>query len=151
MVPMDRTRTGSAPTAEDRPMVLRRHLIKCINGGIDAKRVAHGAAVLRPVSQPGQPWNGRSMSSSSSVDVAASALRFVRRIGASPEERGSASNCTCPDIFELSDGRFAVIGTDLTDELDAVLPPDAGRAAYERIVVITRETLVRARADIPTG
>jgi hypothetical protein len=58
-------------------------------------------------------------------------------------------NATCPDIFELSDGRFAVIGTDMTSQLDGALPPDAARAEYEKIVVITRETLVRARSDIP--
>jgi hypothetical protein len=77
-----------------------------------------------------------------------SALVIQRRLGVSPQERGSASNCTCPDIFELADGRIAVIGTDLTAELDPALPPDAGRADYEKIVVITRETLVRAKADI---
>jgi hypothetical protein len=59
------------------------------------------------------------------------------------------NNGTCPDIFELSDGRFAVIGTDLTEELDRALPGDAARADYERIVVITRETLVSAKQDIP--
>jgi hypothetical protein len=79
----------------------------------------------------------------------APAARIVRRLGASPRERGSANNCSCPDIFELSDGRFAVIGTDLTSELDGMLPADASRADYERIVVVTRETLVRAKADIP--
>jgi hypothetical protein len=56
---------------------------------------------------------------------------------------------SCPDIFELNDGRFAVIGTDMTDQLERALPPDARRAAYERIVVITRATLVSARTDIP--
>jgi hypothetical protein len=74
---------------------------------------------------------------------------IIRRIGASPAERGSATNCSCPDIFELADGRFAVIGTDMTDQLDGVLPADASRASYERIVVITRDTLVRAKSDIP--
>lgn len=59
------------------------------------------------------------------------------------------SGSTCPDIFELNDGRFAVIGTDMTGELKDGLPADAGLAAYERIVVISRETLVRAKADIP--
>ena len=76
---------------------------------------------------------------------------IIRRIGVSPAERGSATNCSCPDIFELADGRFAVIGTDMTDQLDGVLPADASRAADERIVVITRETLVRARPDIPVA
>ncbi|MFC5215599.1 hypothetical protein [Streptomyces coerulescens] len=56
---------------------------------------------------------------------------------------------TCPDIFELSDGNFAVIGTEATDDLDALLPPGVTRADGERIVVITRETIVRAKRDIP--
>ncbi|MEU8752329.1 hypothetical protein [Streptomyces chartreusis] len=56
---------------------------------------------------------------------------------------------TCPDIFELSDGNFAVIGTEATDDLDALLPPGVTRAEGERIVVITRDTIVRAKRDIP--
>ncbi|MFJ4714158.1 hypothetical protein [Streptomyces sp. NPDC088785] len=76
-------------------------------------------------------------------------MKIVRRIGASPRQRGSATGQTCPDIFELSDGNFAVIGTDVTEALDTELPADAARADYERIVVISRDTLVRAKADIP--
>ncbi|MFJ5309609.1 hypothetical protein [Streptomyces sp. NPDC088350] len=76
-------------------------------------------------------------------------MRIVRRVGASPRERGSTTGQTCPDIFELSDGDFAVIGREATAELDSELPPDAARADYERIVVISRETLVRAKQDIP--
>jgi hypothetical protein len=60
------------------------------------------------------------------------------------------ANGNCPDIFELRDGRFAIIGTDMTAELESELPADASRADYERIVVITRDTLIRARADIPS-
>jgi hypothetical protein len=76
-------------------------------------------------------------------------LGFERRLGSTPRERGSLDNGTCPDIFELSDGRFAVIGMDATAELDRLLPADAGRASYERIVVISRETLLHAKRDIP--
>ena len=75
--------------------------------------------------------------------------QIVRRIGVPPTARGSVGGGNCPDIFELSDGSFAVIGTDVTDSLDAELPSDASRADYERIIVITRETLIRAKADIP--
>jgi hypothetical protein len=71
-----------------------------------------------------------------------------RRLGATPQERGSAGSYSCPDLFELSDGRFAVVGTDMTAELGGMLPADAGVAPYERIVVITRETLLRAKGDI---
>jgi hypothetical protein len=49
----------------------------------------------------------------------------------------------------LADGNFAVIGTDVTDSLETQLPADASRADHERIVVITRETLIRAKVDIP--
>ncbi|MDC0767301.1 hypothetical protein [Streptomyces sp. HD] len=63
--------------------------------------------------------------------------------------RGSRSSETCPDIFELSDGSFAVIGTEATAALGAFLPADAARADYERIVVISRDTLIHAKKDIP--
>jgi hypothetical protein len=76
-------------------------------------------------------------------------VEIVRRLGTSPRDRGSLNNVTCPDIFELSDGSFAVIGTDMTERLEGALPKTAGRADYERIVVISRETLVAAREDIP--
>jgi hypothetical protein len=77
------------------------------------------------------------------------AVNFLRRLGDSPRQRGSLTGETCPDVFELSDGNFAVIGTDRTEDLDALLPVDAARADYERIVVVTRDTLLRAKRDIP--
>jgi hypothetical protein len=76
-------------------------------------------------------------------------LKIVRRIGVPPSARGSNSGANCPDVFELSDGNFAVIGTEATEALDGELPADAARADYERIVVVSRETLIRAKADIP--
>jgi hypothetical protein len=79
----------------------------------------------------------------------ASDTTITRRLGASPAQRGSGSGATCPDIFELSDGNFAVIGTEATAALEPHLPADAARADYETIVVISRETLLRAKADIP--
>lgn len=75
--------------------------------------------------------------------------QIIRRLGVSPSERGSTGGATCPDIFELSDGSFAIIGTDVTDALDSHLPADAARAGYERIVKIDRATLTKAKADIP--
>ena len=78
-------------------------------------------------------------------------MEIVRRLGLSPRERGSLTNATCPDIFELSNGDFAIIGTDRTDELKGGLPADAGVADYEWIIVVSRATIVAARADIPTS
>jgi hypothetical protein len=77
-------------------------------------------------------------------------VELLRRLGTTPQQRGSLNNGTCPDIFETDDGRFAVIGDDLTEELQGLLPADA-RADGARIVVVTRETLVHARRDIPAG
>ncbi|WP_327402030.1 hypothetical protein OG194_19040 [Streptomyces sp. NBC_01288] len=76
-------------------------------------------------------------------------MSIVRRLGDPPKLRGSGTMETCPDIFELSDGNFAVIGTEATEDLDSLLPPDAARADYERIVIISRDTLLRAKRDIP--
>ncbi|MEU6257400.1 hypothetical protein [Streptomyces sp. NPDC047043] len=79
-------------------------------------------------------------------------MNITRRLGLPPQSRKSPQSLdgnTCPDIFELSDGSFAVIGTEATQELDDKLPADASRADYERIVVITRETLIEAKKDIP--
>lgn len=55
-------------------------------------------------------------------------MDIVRRLGIPPKERDSATNGTCPDFFELSDGSFAVIGTDMTAELRGKLPSDAAVA-----------------------
>ncbi|MEU9394455.1 hypothetical protein AB0D86_31230 [Streptomyces sp. NPDC048324] len=76
-------------------------------------------------------------------------MAIKRRIGASPQERGCQTGQTCPDIFELVDGNYAVIGTEATELLDSELPAGAQRADHERIVIVSRETLIRAKADIP--
>lgn len=78
-------------------------------------------------------------------------MNIVRRLGVPPKERGSATNGTCPDIFELSDGNFAVIGTDMTAELESKLPAEAAVADYERIVVVSRATVLAAKRDIPSS
>jgi hypothetical protein len=57
----------------------------------------------------------------------------------------------CPDIFELNDGDFAVVGPDITSEAQAKLPPGSGCGPGERIVRIPRKTLVSAKADIPSA
>lgn len=74
-----------------------------------------------------------------------------RRLGPGPE--GSTRSCAgsggCPDLFELEDGDFAIIGQDITAEAQPDLPADAGCAPEERIVRIPRRLLVEARSDIP--
>jgi hypothetical protein len=71
-------------------------------------------------------------------------LSIKRRLGSPPRERGSHSGHTCPDIFELEDGRFAVIGSVATEKIEGVdLVPG------KSLVIVDRHTLLCARNDIP--
>jgi hypothetical protein len=77
---------------------------------------------------------------------------FARRIGQDPHANGARTiACNgCPDVWELSNGDFAVIGIDITDVAKGKLPPTAGCGPDERIVRIPRKLLVSIRGDIPT-
>jgi hypothetical protein len=76
---------------------------------------------------------------------------FLRRLGPDPHENGVQTvGCRgCPDIWELANGDFAVIGIDITDAVLPKLPPSAGCGPDERIVRLPRNLLVNARRDIP--
>ncbi|MCT9931571.1 hypothetical protein N5079_15255 [Planotetraspora sp. A-T 1434] len=77
-------------------------------------------------------------------------MRAIRRLGVTPVERGDTTAVSgSPDILELDDGSFAVIGTDITDRLGLQPMKDARCAADERIVRISRATLISAKKDIP--
>lgn len=76
---------------------------------------------------------------------------FLRRLGPNPHANGAQtpSLCGCPDILELENGDFAVIGVDITDAAQRRMFPTAGCGPDERVVVIPRATLLRAKGDIP--
>ena len=74
---------------------------------------------------------------------------FMRRLGASGTGLLCQGTYGCPDIWELVDGDFAIIGTDIT-AFASQLPASAGCAPHERIVKIPRALLVRAKSEIPS-
>jgi len=78
-------------------------------------------------------------------------VNFIRRLGLDPHASGakSAGGEGCPDIWELEDGDFAIIGIDMTDSAIAQLPATAGCGADERIVRLPRNVLMNAKRDIP--
>ena len=78
-------------------------------------------------------------------------MKIIRRIGPDPHANGAlTSSCQgCPDILELEDGDFAIIGIDITAGAICQLPPTAGCGRDERIVRVPRNVLVNARRDIP--
>jgi hypothetical protein len=76
---------------------------------------------------------------------------FLRRIGEDPHANGQQCSGTsgCPDIWELENGDFAVIGIDITNSAAPKLPSTAGCGPDERIVRLPRNLLVNAKRDIP--
>jgi len=78
-------------------------------------------------------------------------IEFLRRIGPDPHANGAQTPACkgCPDIFELADGDFAIIGVDITDAATPKLPATAGCGPDERIVRLPRKQLINAKRDIP--
>ena len=76
---------------------------------------------------------------------------ITRRLGPDPHANGTQTSSLhgCPDILELEDGDFAIIGVDITALAIGQLRFGAGCGPDERINKIPRKTLVLAKADIP--
>ena len=54
----------------------------------------------------------------------------------------------CPDIFETETGDFLIIGRDVTSIVEPEIPADAIISKGERAVLIPRDLLVSAAANI---
>ena len=75
---------------------------------------------------------------------------FKKRLGPDPHANGAQSvGCQgCPDIWELDNGDFAIIGLDMS-ALTGQLPPSANCGPDERMIRVPRNVLVAAKRDIP--
>jgi hypothetical protein len=83
-------------------------------------------------------------------------LSFKKRCGEDPhhlpeiiEQGGSVAVDGCPDVWELSNGDFAVIGIRKTKELKDLLPESAGCGTDEEIVLVPRIVMANAKRDLP--
>jgi hypothetical protein len=74
--------------------------------------------------------------------------KAVRRLGRAADENTTGASGS-PDVVELDDGDFAIVGWDITDNIDLSLLSGVHRAPGERIVRVDRNVLVNARRDIP--
>lgn len=75
---------------------------------------------------------------------------FKRRLGKSASELNiTDNNPSCPDMWELDNGDFAIIGRDVTEAYDGWLPSGVSIGTDERLVVIPRLLVVSAKEDIP--
>jgi len=74
---------------------------------------------------------------------------FLKRLG------GSGAHCSsgysCPQILQLTNGDFAVVGADITEEAVPVMPPGPGVGPDERVIRVPRQVFVAARAEIPAA
>lgn len=76
---------------------------------------------------------------------------FKKRVGPDPHANGNMTGGAkgCPDIWEMEDGSFAIIGVRATNELQSLLPPTASCGYDEEIVILPRGFLIAAKKDIP--
>lgn len=76
---------------------------------------------------------------------------ITRRLGPDPHANGAKTSSLqgCPDILELENGDFAIIGVDITDLVAGKLSLGASCGPDERVIRIPRKTLVLAKSDIP--
>ncbi len=75
---------------------------------------------------------------------------FKRRIGPHPHHGTEKSKAVkgCPDIWQLENGDFAIIGLDHHTTLLPHLPDDASCGPDERIVVVPYNVLKAAKPHI---
>ena len=74
----------------------------------------------------------------------------MRRVGSTPQERGSAGNHSCPDIFQLASGDFLVVGDVISPSLASRLVADEGGSigASELAVVVSRSCMLDAAGEL---
>ena len=76
---------------------------------------------------------------------------FKRRVGIKYHAGGpndSAGLQSCPDVWELDDGNFAVIGIRKTSALKPLLPQSASCGPDEEIVVVPRNVFLDASRNV---
>lgn len=81
-------------------------------------------------------------------------MEFKRRCGEGPHPESIGPNnssgaASCPDVWELESGDFAVIGIRTTGSLAAKLPVGAGCGPDEEIVIVPRRIMLSAAGDMP--
>jgi hypothetical protein len=75
---------------------------------------------------------------------------FIRRLGQNGRQRCESGH-QCPQILEMKDGDFAVVGLDITDEAVKAMLPGPSVGPKERVVRVPRRVFIEARPEIPTA
>lgn len=56
----------------------------------------------------------------------------------------------CPQVLEMEDGDFAVVGKLITEEARKNIPPGAGVGPNEGVVKVPRHVMADVRPDLPS-
>jgi len=72
---------------------------------------------------------------------------FIRRLGQNENLCGH----NCPQILEMADGDFAVVGLDITSDAIKTMPPGPGVSPNEVVVKVPRRIFIAARPEIPAA
>lgn len=75
----------------------------------------------------------------------------MRRIGSTPQERGSTTGATCPDVIEMDNGDFFVIGKIAylkKSEWDRLKELGASIGSDELAVIVPRNVVVDAAREL---
>lgn len=72
----------------------------------------------------------------------------LRKLGG--DGRSCCNKLDCPNVFEMEDGNFAIVGIDRTAAIRGFLPNDAGCGPGESVVTIPRSVMLAAVRDIGT-
>jgi hypothetical protein len=75
---------------------------------------------------------------------------FLKRLGGNGQNL-CESGYHCPQILEMVDGAFAVVGTDITSEAVSAMPPGPGVGPQERVIRVPRHVFIAARAELPAA
>jgi hypothetical protein len=75
-------------------------------------------------------------------------IMFLKRLGQSGQWECS-TGMQCPQILEMVDGDYAVVGTLITSEATKAMPPGPGVGPMEGVVKIPRKILIGVKSEIP--
>lgn len=76
----------------------------------------------------------------------------MRRLGSTPQQRGSVTGETCPDVIERDNGDLVIVGKIahlFHDEWLQLKELGVSMGEGEGMVIIPRQVLVDAKKDIP--
>lgn len=72
----------------------------------------------------------------------------MRRMGSTPQQRGSLVGETCPDVMESDDGNFLIIGRIVEPDHEALDKIGASIGTDETIISVPRRCIVDAAREL---